>query len=124
MKNKMKADLFNLILIAILAICIAVVAIFVDNLALKIIFIIVGVLGIIFYGASLFFSYYVMADNYLLIRNGLAKTKVFYDSVTKVTEGKFGRVYLHKNNFKYYVLPKNKEEFIREFKNRCENCEG
>lgn len=125
MKYKTKVNPINLVILAMLAVAIALVAVLMQQGALKIFLLVLASLIFVYYLIGIFYHYYTFTDKYVLIVNGLVRTKVFYFSVKKIEETSFSMVKISKDNVfgKYYVIPKNKEEFIRELKIRCENCE-
>ena len=92
---------------------------------------IIGIIVIVFISWILFGTHYEFNEDYLLIRSGPSKEKIFYKDIKRISSKKSvvassclstDRIEIICNGrFGGYVSPKDKEQFIEILKSKCIN---
>lgn len=125
-----KVDWWLGLLLGFTIICEAIVIIKLPSLLSNII----GILVIIFTSWILFGTYYEFNEDYLLVKAGPSKEKIFYKDIKRINFKKSivassclstDRIEIICNGrFGGYVSPKEKEKFIEILKSKCINLQS
>ena len=131
MRFEVKIDVWLRMILWICILAIVPFAFYVPDDEIFIIFISVVVMALIIL-PLMYYSYYELKEDHLLIRMSVFKMKVKYKDITNIRPGKFSKmnnmafsfdaVIIERKNMKFgeiAISPQDKEIFISELRRRC-----